>query len=358
MASDEDLLLSDFGGFYDRHADVVLDGFARRVRDPEAAAELTAETFAAALLARRRFPRAKTTADAWLSGIAERQLADYRRYGMADDRMRRRLRIGGAELRDDLVAAAERERARRLPRVELPVRAVLLAAAAAAAVVLVVVVAAGSLNAPEEGAPVAERPTPAAVRDLFGGELTPDVRYQTRELVPTISFVVADGEWHTSDTEQPDALVLEHGDPFFEPGGERRPAGSLSFGRIIEVYDPATGALTTAPADLYGWLRDHPDLRVGRARPVTVAHVPGLRFAVAVAFRRPAHPDPDCRRRFQVTCTAISPRGSYQDGTLLQVTILQTEPDPLIVTIAHFTRAGLRRMEEAAAPVLESLRIG
>jgi hypothetical protein len=267
-----------------------------------------------------------------------------------------------SELREELVAAAEREQARRLPLVDLPVRRTLLAAAAAAAVALVVVLAAGSLNVSDEPAPVVEEPTPEVVRELFGGELTPNVRYRTRALVPAISFVVADDQWHTTDTEQPDVLVLDHGEGFFEPGGERRPPGALVFGRVTEVYDPAVrglrASLTTAPSDLYAWFRDHPDLRVGRSEPVTVAGVPGQRFDVEVDFTRPTHPDPECRRRFQLTCSALGPRASFQDGTLMQLTILATEPDPLVISVEHFTRAGLREMEEAAAPVLESLRIG
>jgi RNA polymerase sigma factor (sigma-70 family) len=95
LATDEDLLLSgdpeDFGRFYDRYIDMLLGYFARRVHDPEVAADLTAETFAAALVARRRFRRASTPAVAWLFGIAQHKLADYRRRGAAEDRMRRRL---------------------------------------------------------------------------------------------------------------------------------------------------------------------------------------------------------------------------------------------------------------------------
>ena len=97
MPSDEDLLLSgdpdDFGSFYDRYVDMLLGYFARRIHDPEAAADLTAETFAAALVSRRRFRRAKTPAVAWLFGIAQHKLADYRRRGAAEERMRQRLGI-------------------------------------------------------------------------------------------------------------------------------------------------------------------------------------------------------------------------------------------------------------------------
>jgi RNA polymerase sigma factor (sigma-70 family) len=105
MRTDEDLLLSgdaeDFGLFYDRYIDMLLGYFARRVSDPEIAADLTSETFAAALASRRRFRRAKTPAVAWLFGIAQHKLADYRRRGAAEDRMRRRLGIHRVPVADD-----------------------------------------------------------------------------------------------------------------------------------------------------------------------------------------------------------------------------------------------------------------
>ena len=83
MRTDEDLLLSgdaeDFGGFYDRYVDMLLGYFARRAGDADAAADLTAETFAAALVARKRFRAASAPAVAWLFGIAQHKLADHRR---------------------------------------------------------------------------------------------------------------------------------------------------------------------------------------------------------------------------------------------------------------------------------------
>jgi RNA polymerase sigma-70 factor (ECF subfamily) len=105
MRTDEDLLLSgdaeDFGLFYDRYIDMLLGYFARRVNDPEVAADLAAETFAAALVARKRFRRAATPAVAWLFGIAQHKLADYGRRGAAEDRMRRRLGIERVPVGDD-----------------------------------------------------------------------------------------------------------------------------------------------------------------------------------------------------------------------------------------------------------------
>jgi len=121
MQSDEDLLLSSdpeaFGRFYDRYVEMLLGYFARRTHDPEAAADLTAETFAAALAARRRFRRASTPAAAWLFGIAQHKLADYGRRGAAEDRMRRRLGIARAPVGEEdveMIALLGRDAAWRL----------------------------------------------------------------------------------------------------------------------------------------------------------------------------------------------------------------------------------------------------
>ena len=118
MPSDEDLLLSgdpeDFGLFYDRYVDMLLGYFARRVHDPEVAADLTAETFAGALAARRRFRRSATPAVAWLFGIAQHKLADLRRRGAAEDRVQRRLgmeRVPLAEEDAELIAMLGRDAA-------------------------------------------------------------------------------------------------------------------------------------------------------------------------------------------------------------------------------------------------------
>src|SRR4051795_6278791 len=93
--SDEDLLVANtseaFGEFYDRHARAVLGYFARRTRNAEAAADLTAETFASAIVAQRRFKAGGPPATAWLFAIAGRRLADYQRCGWVDERTRRSL---------------------------------------------------------------------------------------------------------------------------------------------------------------------------------------------------------------------------------------------------------------------------
>jgi RNA polymerase sigma-70 factor (ECF subfamily) len=95
--TDEALLLSgepeDFGCFYDRYVRSLLAYFQRRTRDPEVAADLTAETFAAALAARGRFEGRAVPASVWLFAIAHHKLTDYFRRGSAEDRLRRRLGI-------------------------------------------------------------------------------------------------------------------------------------------------------------------------------------------------------------------------------------------------------------------------
>lgn len=93
--SDEELLAAggsqDFAIFYRRYAPEVLRYFARRVRDPEAAADLTAETFAAVVVARGRFRPDRGSAAGWLYGIAGHKLADFQRHGYLEDRARRQL---------------------------------------------------------------------------------------------------------------------------------------------------------------------------------------------------------------------------------------------------------------------------
>ena len=265
-------------------------------------------------------------------------------------------------LREELVEAAEREERRRLPRVHAPTPRLVLAAAAAAAIALIVLLAAGALNTRiTDDERSTSEPRPAA-RDLFGGTLQPGVVYRTRAFVPTLTFEVAGRDWQVGDTTRSDVLILDHGEGFFDPvAGVRRPPGGLWFTRVLEVYDPAVrsvaASLAPAPDDLHAWMSAHPDLSVGPSEPVTVAGVLGERFAVEVRFRRPAHDDPRCREQAQVTCTALSPRMTFQDHTLLQVTVLRTGPEPLVIMLEHFTRAGLRDLEKAAAPVLESLRI-
>src|SRR4051794_32324733 len=95
-ATDEELLRSAdpdaFGAFYRRHVRWLLAYFARATPDAQLAADLTAETFAAAL-AGRRGHRAQEdgSAAAWLEDLGRRRLARAHRRGAAPDAARRRL---------------------------------------------------------------------------------------------------------------------------------------------------------------------------------------------------------------------------------------------------------------------------
>ena len=112
LRSDEDLLAArdgeSFELFYRRHAERMLAYFARRTRDAELAADLTAETFAAALASRRRYRQEAGAASSWLFGIAFKKLVDAQRRGYAERRARRRLGLQRIELTDEDIARIER----------------------------------------------------------------------------------------------------------------------------------------------------------------------------------------------------------------------------------------------------------
>lgn len=95
--TDSDLLLAShddpdsFTELYRRHAEDLLRYFARRTLDPEAAAELTAETFAQAFASRRTYTDTGVNGVAWLYGVARHQLGRFFRSGRVESASRRRL---------------------------------------------------------------------------------------------------------------------------------------------------------------------------------------------------------------------------------------------------------------------------
>lgn len=96
-----------FGVLYDRHVRTVLAYLYRRTACSELAADLAAETFAVAFVARRRFRPDKGVAIAWLLGIAQHQLARALRRGKVGERARRRLGIPRVEVDDESLARIE-----------------------------------------------------------------------------------------------------------------------------------------------------------------------------------------------------------------------------------------------------------
>lgn len=92
--------VDDFGEFYERTSVFILRYFLARTHDRQLSADLTAETYCAAFLARSRFNPSRGTAAAWLTGIARNQLRRFHRHGRADERARRRLGVPRLQLDD------------------------------------------------------------------------------------------------------------------------------------------------------------------------------------------------------------------------------------------------------------------
>src|SRR3954465_11362744 len=112
--SDEELLQATVAGepdafavFYRRHAQPMTGFFVRRTGNAEMAADLVAETFAAALGGCGRSAPAPPPAGAWLYGIAHHQLAQLARRGAVDRRARRRLGLSRIVLDDEQLERIE-----------------------------------------------------------------------------------------------------------------------------------------------------------------------------------------------------------------------------------------------------------
>lgn len=91
-----------FAAFYDRYEGAVAGYFVRRTGDPEVAADLTAEVFAAALGAAHRYRPETPSAAGWLFAIAHNKLINSLRRGRVEANARRRLGI-----REPIELAAE-----------------------------------------------------------------------------------------------------------------------------------------------------------------------------------------------------------------------------------------------------------
>jgi RNA polymerase sigma-70 factor (ECF subfamily) len=96
-----------FGVFYERHARAVLGFLARGCGDTERALDLTAEVFAAALVASRRYRAGEAPARAWLFGIARNKLASAKRRDLVEDKARRRLGMERLTFSDEALQRAE-----------------------------------------------------------------------------------------------------------------------------------------------------------------------------------------------------------------------------------------------------------
>lgn len=89
-----------FTVFYRRYLSRTVAYLLGETRDPEVAADLTAEVFAAIMLAARRYRHENETALPWVIGIARNTLGASRRRGRVEDRARQRLGFEPIELED------------------------------------------------------------------------------------------------------------------------------------------------------------------------------------------------------------------------------------------------------------------
>jgi RNA polymerase sigma-70 factor (ECF subfamily) len=112
--SDRELLRSTrpdgqaFGEFYRRHERRMLAYLVRRTASAELAADLCAESFAAALEACRKGGTVPEVPVAWLFGIANHKLADSARRSRVEDRARRSLQMHAVELTRGQMSDIER----------------------------------------------------------------------------------------------------------------------------------------------------------------------------------------------------------------------------------------------------------
>lgn len=89
-----------FAAFYRRHVPAVLAYLMRETRDPEAAADLAAEVFAAVLLSAGRYAEHGESAAPWVIGIARNKLLMSLRRGRVEARARQRLGFEAVALDD------------------------------------------------------------------------------------------------------------------------------------------------------------------------------------------------------------------------------------------------------------------
>lgn len=105
--SDHELLEQDFGAFYDRHLAAVAAFVGGRVRAPDVAFDLVAETFGRALEKRAQYDPARAPAVAWLLGIARNLIVDAARRGQVKSSSRARLGMAPVELDDEQLRVIE-----------------------------------------------------------------------------------------------------------------------------------------------------------------------------------------------------------------------------------------------------------
>lgn len=111
--SDAELLIASrddptaFAELYERSSESILGYFYRRTWDPRASADLVAETFAAAWLRRGTYRERDGSPNAWLFGIAKRELGRYRRRRKIEFRAVKHLGVEVPQLGNDSIERIE-----------------------------------------------------------------------------------------------------------------------------------------------------------------------------------------------------------------------------------------------------------
>jgi RNA polymerase sigma factor (sigma-70 family) len=105
---DERELATDFAVVYRAHLDAVLVFCYGRTQDAELAADLAAEVFASALVARDRYRAELGTVRQWLFGIAAHKATDAVRRGRVERRVQQRLGMGQILWSEDDLERVER----------------------------------------------------------------------------------------------------------------------------------------------------------------------------------------------------------------------------------------------------------
>jgi RNA polymerase sigma factor (sigma-70 family) len=97
-----------FSAFYRRHLSAVVAFLMRETQDPETAADLSAEVFAAVLLSASRYQPQGPSALPWVIGIARHKLLMSLRRGRVEVKARKRLGLDAVEFDDADVQRIER----------------------------------------------------------------------------------------------------------------------------------------------------------------------------------------------------------------------------------------------------------
>ncbi len=96
--------------FFERYEAAVIGYFVRRTRDPELAADLTAEVFAAVFAAAGRYQPVMGSAAGWLFTIANNTLVSSVRRGRVEEAARRQIgMLETIELHDDHLERVQRK---------------------------------------------------------------------------------------------------------------------------------------------------------------------------------------------------------------------------------------------------------